>query len=114
MTASSFFPTTAKVAEPKARAPRPRTETVLPAVGGPVRVPVRPAETLSPQWADTPAARFDAEHPGLVGFLLQQRWSDFAQSLAQQIIAKGRLSERQLAAALSMRAKIEAKRRVSA
>lgn len=45
----------------------------------------------------------------LATWLAAQTWSEFAVSLAQQFADRGRLSERQIAAATSMRAKCEAR-----
>lgn len=53
---------------------------------------------------------FEATHPGLMKFLGEAgSWSEFAGSLFHQIADRGSLSERQLSAALSMRAKVVAK-----
>lgn len=46
---------------------------------------------------------------GLIDFLEGQTWSDFAQSLVSQFHAKGGLSDKQIAAAMKMRATMAAK-----
>jgi hypothetical protein len=53
---------------------------------------------------DAPPALAD-----LAAWLAEQTWSDFAQSLARDYARRGTLSERQVAAAMSMRAKCAAR-----
>lgn len=53
---------------------------------------------------------FEAKHPGLIPFLADaSKWADFALSLWNQYCEKGWLSEKQVAAAERMKAKVEAK-----
>ena len=52
---------------------------------------------------------FEEQYPGLGTFLKESAsWSDFAGSLYEHLITKGSLSEKQIAAAQSMRAKVGA------
>lgn len=53
--------------------------------------------------------QFEAQHPGLLTFLRKATWSSFAQSMADAVNKYGSLTEKQLAAALSMKAKADAK-----
>ena len=53
---------------------------------------------------------FLEQHAELVDWLGEQSWSDFAQSLHRQATHKGSLSPKQLAAAMNMKAKCDAKR----
>lgn len=56
-------------------------------------------------------AAFNGENPGLHDYLASARsWSEFAGKLADEISERGSLTERQLAAAQSMRAKAAARR----
>ena len=64
---------------------------------------VRKAEELARQWR--------TEHPDLSRFLEEATWSEFAQSLSQQGIKKGGLSEKQLNSAYGMLAKCDANKK---
>lgn len=67
------------------------------------------AEARAVRKQEANAACFDQQHPGLREFLAGASWSPFAQSLNDAITKYGNLSEKQLAAALSMKAKCDAR-----
>lgn len=52
---------------------------------------------------------FEAAYPGLFQWLLNAKWSTFAQDLALTLQYKGRLSEKQTQAAVQMRERSDAR-----